>query len=197
MQVDSKQFQVLGNNCPLGNFDIPPRHSLNLVHLFSFLPGTFPSHYSQTRCVLLAFPLCCSWQLALSMRPPGASTLVVSPSAARKVARLLRRGEFGDLANTSTTCAIADHPKSSFGPKSPLKTPVALGAQDTLTVSLTAKDNGKAKRPHQAFVLLKDEDTGLEAPFPLSVRDTGKGNVKIVRAATCDSRAAFCIGDWT
>lgn len=69
----------------------------------------------------------------------------------------------------------------SFGPQSPLKTPVSLGVQDTLTVSLTAKDNDKGKRPHQAFVLLKEEDTGLEAPFPLSVRDTGKGNVKIVR----------------
>lgn len=69
---------------------------------------------------------------------------------------------------------------NSFGPQSPLKTPVSLTAQDTLTVSLTAKDNGKAKRPHQAFVLLKEDDTGLEAPFPLTVRDTGKGNVKIV-----------------
>lgn len=94
------------------------------------------------------------------------------------------------------TCTIADHVQNSFGPSSPLKSPVALGAQDTLTISLTAKDNGKAKRPHQAFVLLKDEDTGLEAPFPLSVRDTGKGNVKIVRAAACDSRAPGCISDW-
>lgn len=71
---------------------------------------------------------------------------------------------------------------NSFGLESPLETPVSLGAQDTLTISLTAKDSGKGKRPHQAFVLLKEEDTGLEAPFPLSIRDTGKGNVKIVRS---------------
>lgn len=70
---------------------------------------------------------------------------------------------------------------NSFGAQSPLKTPVSLSVQDTLTVSLIAKDNGKGKRPHQAFVLLKEVDTGLEAPFPLSIRDTGKGNVKIVR----------------
>lgn len=66
-----------------------------------------------------------------------------------------------------------------FGPKSPLETPITLNAQDTLTVSLTAKDSGKAKRPHQAFLLLKDEN-GLEAPFPLSVKDSGKAKVQIV-----------------
>lgn len=67
-----------------------------------------------------------------------------------------------------------------FGPKSPLETPITLSAQDTLTISLTAKDSGKAKRPHQAFLLLKDE-SGLEAPFPLSVKDSGKAKVQIVR----------------
>ncbi|KAF3762259.1 hypothetical protein M406DRAFT_357376 [Cryphonectria parasitica EP155] len=71
--------------------------------------------------------------------------------------------------------------KESFGVQSPLKTPVSLSAQDTLTVSLTAKDNGKAKRPHQAFLLLTDQSTGLEAPFPLSVRDNGKGKVQITQ----------------
>jgi oligosaccharyltransferase complex subunit delta (ribophorin II) len=67
----------------------------------------------------------------------------------------------------------------SFGPKSPLENPITLSAQDTLTVSLTAKDSGKAKRPHQAFLLLKDE-SGLEAPFPLSVKESGKAKVQIV-----------------
>lgn len=65
--------------------------------------------------------------------------------------------------------------------------PVTLGAQETLVVTLTAKDNGKAKRPHQAFLLLKEQTTGLEAPFPLSVRDNGKGKVQIVRYIECDS----------
>lgn len=106
--------------------------------------------------------------------------------ALRRVVRLTRTGE------RRKTCACHIQLKqrltmvlNSFGPESPLKTPVSLGAQDTLTISLTAKDNGKGKRPHQAFVLLKEEDTGLEAPFPLSTRDTGKGNVKIVRWLIC------------
>lgn len=110
--------------------------------------------------------------------------MAVSPSAARRLlVRLLRRSE---LNSRPATCfelrwsqlLTADH---RFGPKSPLETPITLNAQDTLTVSLTAKDSGKAKRPHQAFLLLKDE-SGLEAPFPLSVKDSGKAKVQIVRS---------------
>lgn len=61
--------------------------------------------------------------------------------------------------------------------------PDALGLQteDTLKISLTATENGKAKRPHQAFVILKEEDSGLEAPFALSLKSNGKGVVEIVR----------------
>lgn len=64
--------------------------------------------------------------------------------------------------------------------KKPLSKPVALGSTDTIKISLTAKDNGKGKRPHQAFVVLKDVDSGLEAPFPLTVKDTGKAVGQIV-----------------
>ena len=81
-----------------------------------------------------------------------------------------------------------------FGPKSPLETPITLNAQDTLTVSLTAKDSGKAKRPHQAFLLLKDE-SGLEAPFPLSVKDSGKAKVQIVRCIDAIARRRPWIGE--
>jgi oligosaccharyltransferase complex subunit delta (ribophorin II) len=59
----------------------------------------------------------------------------------------------------------------------PLSKPVALSATDTLKIILTATEDGKAKRPHQAFLLLRDQDTGLEATFPFSVKDTGKGKV--------------------
>jgi len=65
--------------------------------------------------------------------------------------------------------------------KSPLPKPVALGTTDSLKVAFTAKDNGKGKRPHQAFVILKDQDSGLEAPFPLNTKDNGKAVVQIVR----------------
>jgi oligosaccharyltransferase complex subunit delta (ribophorin II) len=64
--------------------------------------------------------------------------------------------------------------------KKPLSKPIALGNTDTIKITFTAKDNGKGKRPHQAFVVLKDVDSGLEAPFPLTTKDTGKAVGQIV-----------------
>ena len=63
----------------------------------------------------------------------------------------------------------------------PLSKPVVLGAQDSLKIILTATEGGKAKRPHQAFLLLRDEDTGLETAFPFQVKETGKAKVDFVR----------------
>jgi hypothetical protein len=70
--------------------------------------------------------------------------------------------------------------------KSPLLKPVSLGFKDLLKVSLTAKEGGRAKRPHQAFLIIKETDTGLEAPFPLTLKDSGKGIVEIVCVAVLD-----------
>jgi oligosaccharyltransferase complex subunit delta (ribophorin II) len=58
--------------------------------------------------------------------------------------------------------------------------PITLGTSDTLKIILTATEDGKPKQPHQAFLLLTDQDTGLETSFPLSVKDTGKGKVDFV-----------------
>ncbi|KUJ09528.1 uncharacterized protein LY89DRAFT_701125 [Mollisia scopiformis] len=59
----------------------------------------------------------------------------------------------------------------------PLAKPVTLGATDSLKIVLTATEAGTAKRPHQAFLLLRDQDTGLETTFPFSVKENGKGKV--------------------
>ncbi|KAJ9138724.1 Dolichyl-diphosphooligosaccharide--protein glycosyltransferase subunit 2 [Coniochaeta hoffmannii] len=64
--------------------------------------------------------------------------------------------------------------KEKLNAKKPLSKPLTFGSSDTIKIALTAKDNGKGKRPHQAFVVLKDVDSGLEAPFPLTTKDTGK-----------------------
>ncbi|KAK3693739.1 Dolichyl-diphosphooligosaccharide--protein glycosyltransferase subunit Swp1 [Podospora appendiculata] len=69
--------------------------------------------------------------------------------------------------------------KEKFSQKTPLATPIALGSLDTLKVLLTAKDDGSAKRPHQAFLVLKEQASGLEAPFPLTVKENGKAVVQI------------------
>lgn len=65
----------------------------------------------------------------------------------------------------------------------PLTKPVVLGDKDTLKIVLTATENGKPKRPHQAFLLLRDQDTGLEEAFPFTVKESGKGKVDFVRTS--------------
>jgi oligosaccharyltransferase complex subunit delta (ribophorin II) len=62
----------------------------------------------------------------------------------------------------------------------PLSTPVTLGASDSLKVVLTVQDGKTAKRPHQAFLLLRDTDTGLDVSYPFSVKESGKAKVDLV-----------------
>lgn len=69
-----------------------------------------------------------------------------------------------------------------FTPKSLLKKPVALPAADSLKLVVTATEDGKGKRPHQAFLVLKDTETGLEAPFTFTTKENGKAVVEIVRS---------------
>ncbi|KAM3515392.1 hypothetical protein MY11210_000954 [Beauveria gryllotalpidicola] len=61
------------------------------------------------------------------------------------------------------------------------KTEVAFGHTSTLKLSLTAEEAGKAKRPHQAFLVLRETASGLEAPFPLTMKESGKGTVKLTQ----------------
>ncbi|KAL1841583.1 hypothetical protein VTJ49DRAFT_6893 [Mycothermus thermophilus] len=72
-----------------------------------------------------------------------------------------------------------DSVKEKLDPKAPLAKPVTLGSLDTLKLGLTAKDSGKGKRPHQAFLVLQEQDSGLEAPFPMMVKESGKAAVQI------------------
>lgn len=59
---------------------------------------------------------------------------------------------------------------------------VELGTTDTLKIILTTQDGKTAKRPHQAFLLLKDAVTGLDISYPLNVKDSGKAKVDLVGA---------------
>ncbi|KAH7027618.1 Oligosaccharyltransferase subunit Ribophorin II-domain-containing protein [Microdochium trichocladiopsis] len=69
--------------------------------------------------------------------------------------------------------------KEKFNQKSPLTSSVPFGTGETLKVTLTAQEKGKGKRPHQAFLILREATTGVEAPFPLTVKDNGKATVEI------------------
>jgi oligosaccharyltransferase complex subunit delta (ribophorin II) len=45
---------------------------------------------------------------------------------------------------------------------------------------LTTQEGRSAKRPHQAFLLLKDPTTGLDISYPFNVKDNGKSKVEVV-----------------
>jgi hypothetical protein len=62
----------------------------------------------------------------------------------------------------------------------PLSKAVGLGATDTLKIILTTQDGKTARRPHQAFLLLRDADTGLDISYPFNVKDNGKAKVDLV-----------------
>ena len=62
----------------------------------------------------------------------------------------------------------------------PLSKPIVLGSSDSLKILLTAKEDKKAKRPHQAFLAIKDVETGLDTSFVFSVRENGKAKLDVV-----------------
>lgn len=80
-------------------------------------------------------------------------------------------------------------------PSKPLSSssPVKLGAGDTLKVILTTQEGKSAKRPHQAFLLLQDPITNLDISYPLSVKDSGKAKMELVRSTEAPSRMALAL----
>lgn len=63
----------------------------------------------------------------------------------------------------------------------PLAKAITLGPSDSLKIILTTQEDKSAKRPHQAFLLLKDATSNLDVSYPLSVKETGKAKVDLVR----------------
>ncbi|KAJ5580570.1 hypothetical protein N7450_006871 [Penicillium hetheringtonii] len=68
--------------------------------------------------------------------------------------------------------------KESFSSSKPLGNPVAFTGADTLRVTLTTQEGSSAKRPHQAFLLLKDGHTGLDISYPFTVKENGKSRTQ-------------------
>ncbi|KAJ6017784.1 hypothetical protein N7451_001163 [Penicillium sp. IBT 35674x] len=71
--------------------------------------------------------------------------------------------------------------KESLSVSKPLSKPVALAGADTLRVTLTTQEGSSAKRPHQAFLLLKDSHTGLDISYPFTVKENGKSRVELTQ----------------
>ncbi|KAK4694240.1 hypothetical protein P7C71_g3301, partial [Lecanoromycetidae sp. Uapishka_2] len=49
----------------------------------------------------------------------------------------------------------------------------------SLKILLTTREDKKAKRPHQAFLHVKDSKSSLETSFALQVKENGKGKVEL------------------
>ncbi|KAJ9362269.1 putative oligosaccharyltransferase subunit ribophorin II [Paecilomyces variotii] len=76
---------------------------------------------------------------------------------------------------------IGNEFKEKISENKPLSKPVSLGGSDTLKVALTVQEGGSAKRPHQAFLLLTDPNTGLDISYPFNVKETGKSKLELTQ----------------
>lgn len=85
----------------------------------------------------------------------------------------------------------SDNADYRFSDKSLPKKTVAFGSADTLKLVLTANEGGEAKRPHQAFLVFQEPETGLEAPFVMATKENGKATVDLVCTAAADSAASY------
>ena len=61
-----------------------------------------------------------------------------------------------------------------------LSKPLSLGASDNLKILLTTSENKKAKRPHQAFLNLRDPKSDLETSLAFQVKENGKAKIDLV-----------------
>ena len=91
------------------------------------------------------------------------------------------------LAKSTSTEANDDGRCRLVGGK-PLFQPISLTSSDTLRVVLTTVENGKAKRPHQAFLAITEPESRLEMSYPLKVMDSGKAKLEMVRPDLPPSR---------
>ncbi|KAM3524573.1 hypothetical protein MY4038_007698 [Beauveria bassiana] len=110
------------------------------------------------------------------MRFSLATTLLALSSAASAAA------QWGFVDGSVTVAAKGGEGiTEKFTSAAKAKTEVAFGHASTLKLSLTAEEAGKAKRPHQAFLVIRETASGLEAPFPLTIKESGKGTVKLTQ----------------
>ncbi|KAK1247255.1 hypothetical protein MKX07_002164 [Trichoderma sp. CBMAI-0711] len=109
------------------------------------------------------------------MRFSVASTILALAS----IASAASSWTFSD-GTVQVTSKAGNDAVAKFSGDNRVQNTLTLGHQDKLKVTLTTKEGSQAKRPHQAFLVVK-EASGLEAPFPLTVKESGKGTVEITQ----------------
>ncbi|PHH50582.1 Dolichyl-diphosphooligosaccharide--protein glycosyltransferase subunit 2 [Ceratocystis fimbriata CBS 114723] len=67
----------------------------------------------------------------------------------------------------------------SFTSSKPSSLTLDVTPADNIIVSLSPSLDGKVLKPHQVMLMLRDIDSGLEAPFGFAVRESGKSIAKL------------------
>jgi oligosaccharyltransferase complex subunit delta (ribophorin II) len=70
--------------------------------------------------------------------------------------------------------------ENRFSSNSPVEEIIELGPSDTLRLTFTATDDGKAARPHQSFIIVEDTASHLDTIIPVPVKLSGKAKIDIV-----------------
>ncbi|KAI9794254.1 MAG: hypothetical protein M1816_006180 [Peltula sp. TS41687] len=74
----------------------------------------------------------------------------------------------------------------------PLPRPVSLSSSDTLKIILTTVEDEKPKRPHQAFLSIKDVGSDLGTSYAFNVKESGKAKIELVSNAHFYTLLGFC-----
>ncbi|KAF2212462.1 hypothetical protein CERZMDRAFT_68084 [Cercospora zeae-maydis SCOH1-5] len=106
------------------------------------------------------------------------NTIGVFACALTSVASAASSWTFDD-ATLSVAAKGAEAVKHKLSPNAPIAVPIVLPAGASLKFLLTAQEGKSAKRPHQAFLTLHQESTGLQESFAFSVKDNGKAKLDI------------------
>ncbi|WEW59525.1 hypothetical protein PRK78_004999 [Emydomyces testavorans] len=69
--------------------------------------------------------------------------------------------------------------KEKLSDKKPLSKPIPLGQSDTLKLLLTAQEGRTPKKPHQAFLLLRDPASDLDISYALAMKENGKARLEL------------------
>ncbi|OJD10614.1 hypothetical protein AJ78_08425 [Emergomyces pasteurianus Ep9510] len=87
----------------------------------------------------------------------------------------------GTISIAQKGAGVGSGLKEKLSEKQPLSKPFSFRDSDILKLSLTTREGRSAKRPHQAFLLLKDLDSGLDISYPLSRKESGKAAVELAQ----------------
>ena len=80
-----------------------------------------------------------------------------------------------------------------FNPSTPIDSKVKLSHGEVLKLSLTFLGGEELAVPHQAYLLVKQSDTGLETFFPLDTHaSTAKAKLEVVRGIP-DQLQEYCL----